>query len=42
MDRNFLKGVEGDRINALLAGIGANIRKPPGRLLACALVLDAQ
>ena len=27
MDRNFLKGVSGDRINALLAGIGANIRK---------------
>ncbi len=27
MDRNFLKGKEGDRINALLAGIGANIRK---------------
>ncbi len=27
MGRNFLKGVEGDRINAMLAGIGANIRK---------------
>jgi len=27
MGRNFLKGVEGDRVNALLAGIGANIRK---------------
>lgn len=27
MDRNYLKGVEGDRINALLAGIGANMRK---------------
>ena len=27
MDRNYLKGPEGDRINALLAGIGANIRK---------------
>lgn len=27
MDRNFLKGKEGDRINAMLAGIGANIRK---------------
>ena len=27
MDRNFLKGKEGDRINALLAGIGANLRK---------------
>ena len=27
MGRNFLKGKEGDRINALLAGIGANIRK---------------
>ena len=27
MNRNYLKGVEGDRINALLAGIGANLRK---------------
>jgi len=27
MGRNFLKGASGDRINALLAGIGANIRK---------------
>lgn len=27
MNRNFLKGKEGDKINALLAGIGANIRK---------------
>ncbi len=27
MSRNYLKGVEGDRINALLAGIGANLRK---------------
>ncbi|MFC1763743.1 IS5 family transposase [Planctomycetota bacterium] len=27
MDRNYLKGSEGDRINALLAGIGANMRK---------------
>ncbi len=27
MGRNFLKGALGDRINALLAGIGANIRK---------------
>jgi IS5 family transposase len=27
MGRNFLKGVEGDRINAMLAGIGANLRK---------------
>lgn len=27
MDRNYLKGKEGDRINALLAGSGANIRK---------------
>ena len=27
MDRNYLKGPEGDRINALLAGIGANFRK---------------
>ncbi len=27
MDRNYLKGIEGDRINALLAGIGANTRK---------------
>ena len=25
--RNYLKGVEGDRINAMLAGIGANLRK---------------
>lgn len=27
MDRNYLKGHEGDRFNALLAGIGANFRK---------------
>jgi len=27
MGRNFLKGIEGDRINALLAGVGANLRK---------------
>lgn len=27
MGRNFLKGQAGDRINALLAGIGANLRK---------------
>jgi IS5 family transposase len=27
MGRNFLRGQSGDRINALLAGIGANIRK---------------
>ena len=27
MNRNFLKGKEGDKINALLAGIGANLRK---------------
>ena len=27
MGRNFLKGQSGDRINALLAGIGANLRK---------------
>ena len=27
LDRNYLKGKEGDRINALLAGSGANLRK---------------
>jgi transposase, IS5 family len=27
MDRNYLKGEEGDRINAILAGCGFNIRK---------------
>jgi IS5 family transposase len=27
MDRNYLKGTEGDRINAILAGCGANFRK---------------
>lgn len=27
MERNYLKGKEGDRINALLAGSGANLRK---------------
>jgi IS5 family transposase len=27
MGRNFLKGIAGDQINALLAGIGANLRK---------------
>jgi len=28
MDRNNLRGVEGDRNNAILAGIGFNLRKP--------------
>ena len=27
MERNFLKGEEGDKINAILAGCGFNIRK---------------
>ena len=27
LDRNYLKGTNGDRINALLAGCGANLRK---------------
>lgn len=27
MDRNYLKGEEGDRINTILAGCGFNIRK---------------
>lgn len=27
MDRNYLKGTEGDRINAILAGCGVNLRK---------------
>ena len=27
LDRNYLKGVEGDRINAILAGCGFNFRK---------------
>jgi IS5 family transposase len=27
MDRNYLKGINGDRINAFLAGCGANLRK---------------
>ena len=27
MDRNYLKGEEGDKINAILAGCGFNIRK---------------
>ena len=27
MDRNYLRGVEGDRNNAILAGIGFNLRK---------------
>jgi IS5 family transposase len=27
LDRNFLKGEEGDKINAILAGCGFNIRK---------------
>jgi IS5 family transposase len=33
MARNFLKGIQGDRINAILAGIGANIRKLLGNYL---------
>ena len=36
MDRNHLKGKEGDRINALLSGCGANMRK---LLLAFSFVL---
>ena len=27
LDRNYLKGIEGDRINAILAGCGFNFRK---------------
>lgn len=27
MDRNYLKGIEGDRINAIMAGAGFNLRK---------------
>jgi len=27
MDRNYLKGEDGDKINALLAGCGFNLRK---------------
>ena len=27
MDRNYLKGVEGDKMNALLAACGFNLRK---------------
>ena len=27
IERNFLKGIQADRINAMLAGIGANLRK---------------
>jgi IS5 family transposase len=27
MDRNYLKGEDGDKINAILAGCGFNIRK---------------
>jgi IS5 family transposase len=27
MDRNYLKGEEGDKINAILAGCGFNLRK---------------
>jgi IS5 family transposase len=27
MDRNHLKGTEGDRVNAILAGCGFNLRK---------------
>jgi IS5 family transposase len=33
LDRNYLKGMEGDRINALLAGSGANLRKLLGAFL---------
>jgi len=29
MGRNFLKGKDGDRINAILAGCGFNIKKLP-------------
>jgi IS5 family transposase len=27
LDRNYLKGIEGDRMNAILSGCGFNIRK---------------
>ena len=33
MDRNYLRGVEGDRINALMAGIGFNLRKLLGWII---------
>lgn len=39
LDRNFLKGEEGDAINALLCGAGHNLRKILRRLaLLCALI----
>jgi IS5 family transposase len=27
LDRNYLKGVSGDKINAIMAGVGFNLRK---------------
>ena len=33
IDRNYLRGVEGDRMNALMAGIGFNLRKLLGWII---------
>ena len=42
IDRNYLKGREGDRINALLAGAGYNNRLVLKWLrLLCAFILEA-
>ncbi|MSR79221.1 MAG: hypothetical protein EXS11_00680 [Gemmataceae bacterium] len=39
LKRNFLKGIEGDKINALMSAIGYNFRKLL-RALACTLVFN--
>lgn len=39
LGRNFLKGMEGDAINALLCGVGHNLRKILARLRALLCML---
>ena len=39
LERNFLKGIEGDKINALMSAIGYNFRKLL-RALACTLFFN--
>jgi hypothetical protein len=44
LGRNFLKGMQGDAMNALLCGAGHNLRKILARLraLLCLLMGDAR
>ena len=40
LERNFLKGMQGDAINAILCGAGHNLRKILARLRALSCLLS--